>query len=426
MSCGINSVPIPPRVWSRVQNRCTTNQNNIDIINDIVYIPLTKQYVTPGQAQYEEQILQKGNILQYKNNSSNLTKKQKYTQICKGFGPSRKKCYATQSLTYTNPNTSSYLRANYTNIPPNTLVGTPNNVSGPYQTNVTNPFNCSTDILQEGGNLVCNAIVDPCSGKIIETFQNPLCYPTTCSDVPGTPIELCWYPNLQTWFPRNRYTMSNGLDKFPTNYKGFVSAVPIPDIVPVINMNRVNNAIQNIIVNSRCSDLYFKQLLNNYPIANIQSLVSQYILLINDPDDRTTISIETYNSLNSALNALTSKIDNTCGFYGIIEIYRNILESVYNGFNIKNSYQNLNDSTLQFQQDSQILRNNSLLQQYINSVNAKPFFSININTPAPQFNTKIIQYHKLYGVPNNAKYDPELMSKIEKSLENKTTLETKP
>ena len=91
MSCGINSVPIPPRVWSRVQNRCTTNQNNVDVTNDIVYVPLTNQYLTPEQAQYEEQMIQKANILQYKCNSSNLTKKQKYSQISKGFGNLRKK-----------------------------------------------------------------------------------------------------------------------------------------------------------------------------------------------------------------------------------------------------------------------------------------------------------------------------------------------
>ena len=232
MLCGINSVPNPSRVWSRVQNRCTTNQNNIDIINDIVYVPLTNQYLTPGQAQYEEQIFQKANILQYKKNSSNLTKKQKYSQISKGFGNLRRKYYATQSVSYTNPNTSSYLRVNYNSVSyPNNLVGSPNNISGPYQTNIPDPFNCvSTNILQDGGILVCNAIVDPCSGKIIETFKNSLCYPTTCSDVPGPPIELCWNPSVQTWYPRKRYTMSNGLDKFPVNYKGFVSAIPIPEL----------------------------------------------------------------------------------------------------------------------------------------------------------------------------------------------------
>ena len=66
MSSGINYNPRPPRVWSRVQDRCTTNQNNTNIENDIVYIPLTKQYVTPAQAQYQGQMLEKGNVLQYK------------------------------------------------------------------------------------------------------------------------------------------------------------------------------------------------------------------------------------------------------------------------------------------------------------------------------------------------------------------------
>ena len=54
--------PIPPRVWSRVQNRC-----------------LFEQGLTT-----ETRILAKGNVLQYKKNSSNLTKQQKYSQISKG------------------------------------------------------------------------------------------------------------------------------------------------------------------------------------------------------------------------------------------------------------------------------------------------------------------------------------------------------
>ena len=417
MLCGINSVPNPSRVWSRVQNRCTTNQNNIDIINDIVYVPLTNQYLTPGQAQYEEQIFQKANILQYKKNSSNLTKKQKYSQISKGFGNARKKCYATQSVTYTKPNTSSYLRVNYNSVPyPNNLVGSPNNISGPYQTNIPDPFNCiSNNILQDGGNLVCNAIVDPCSGKIIETFKNNLCYPTTCSDVPGPPIELCWNPSVQTWYPRKRYTMSNGLDKFPVNYKGFVSAIPIPEIIPIVN--NYLNEINNIIDNSNCSTLYYTQLINNYPISEIHALFTQYTVMINNPDDRTSVSEETYNNLNTALDNLSSNIDSSCGFYNIINIYKNILNNVYNGFNIKNSYQNLNNSTLFYQQDSQTLRNPTLLQQYIEDLNSKPILKVGVEAPpVPIITAKNIAYHKVYGVPDNGEYNPDLMSEIENSM----------
>ena len=48
--------PIPPRVWSRVQNQCTYTDasGNSDINYNQVYIPLTKQTVTQAQANYED------------------------------------------------------------------------------------------------------------------------------------------------------------------------------------------------------------------------------------------------------------------------------------------------------------------------------------------------------------------------------------
>ena len=226
MSNCVNYLPIPPRVWSRVQNQCSTNQNNANILNDIVYNNLTNTYITPLQAQFQEQMLAKGNILQYKNNSGNFTKKQNYSRISNGYGNSRKKCYASQSVTNTNPNTSSFLRVNYTNIPyPNQIVGAPNNISGPFQTLVPAPFDCSSNVIQDGGNLVCNSIVSPCSSNVINNFKSyQLCYPSSCSDVPGKVVGLCWQPNIQTWYPRQRYTMNNSGNKWPTNYKGFVPA----------------------------------------------------------------------------------------------------------------------------------------------------------------------------------------------------------
>ena len=214
--------PIPTRVWSRVQNPCSTNTDN----SGLVYMPLSKQYVKPFQASYEQQMLLKGNILQYKKNSSNLTKNQRYSQIVKGQWTNRTKSFATQTESYTNPNTSSLLRVNYTNIPyPNTLVGFPNNPSGPFQYDVQNPFNCSTNLLQDGGNLVCNATVDPCTNQIIQKTIIQTCYPTTCSDVPGQIQNLCWDNSIQTWYPRQRYIMTNSASKWPEGYKGFVSAV---------------------------------------------------------------------------------------------------------------------------------------------------------------------------------------------------------
>ena len=120
--------PIPARVWSRVQNPCTFIVPGSTYTQ--AYIPLTDQTVSQAQANYEEKLLYKGNILQYKGNSSRLTKSQKYTQLAKGFGPARKKAYATQSQTYTNPNTTGLQRVNYETYPyPNSIVGAPNNSS---------------------------------------------------------------------------------------------------------------------------------------------------------------------------------------------------------------------------------------------------------------------------------------------------------
>ena len=238
MSNSYNYNPVPPRVWSRVQNPCTYIDDSNNSNYSPVYIPITNQTVSLAQANYEEKLFYKGNVLQYKGNSSRLTKKQKYTQLAKGFGPNRTKVFATQSQTYTNPNTTGLLRVNYTTYPyPNQIVGAPNNPSGPFQYNVPNPFDCSNNYIQDGGNLVCGTYANPCTGEIIQSSitSSTICNPSYCSDVPGTPVELCWNPNIQSWFPRQRYFMNNSGTKWPVNYKGLVSAVT--PVAPVLTLD---------------------------------------------------------------------------------------------------------------------------------------------------------------------------------------------
>ena len=226
MSNSYNYNPRPPRVWSRVQNQCTYADASNNVYQS-VYIPLTKQTVTLAQANYEDKLLQKGNILQYKGNSSQLTKKQKYSQLAKGFGPNRTKVFATQSETYTNPNTTGLLRVNSSILPfPNDLVGQPNNISGPFQYAVPNPDGCTGLSIQDGGNLVCGTYANPCTGEIIQTgaTSSVICNPASASNVPGS-ATLCWDTKVQTWFPRQRYFMNNSGTKWPQGYKGFVSAI---------------------------------------------------------------------------------------------------------------------------------------------------------------------------------------------------------
>lgn len=240
MSTTYNYNPIPPRVWSRVQAQCTYTDPNSSY--DSVYIPILNQTLSLAQANSLEKNLYKGNILQYKANSTRLTKKQKYSQISKGFGSNRTKVFATQSQTYSNPNTTGLLRVNYTTLPyPNQIVGKPNNISGPFQYNVPNPSGCPTTSVQDGGNLVCGTFVNPCTGNIIQTIPQPsiICNSSTASDVPGIPVNLCWTPKFQTFFPRNNLTMNNSLSKWPEGYKGFVSAVtPVP---PILSLDASTN-----------------------------------------------------------------------------------------------------------------------------------------------------------------------------------------
>lgn len=93
--------PSPARVWSRVQGTCA---EPLPVNSTISNIAL------PNYVQM------KGNVLQYKKNSSNLTSKQRYAQIAKGKWVSRSKTFASQTITTTIPNTKGLLRVNYTTI----------------------------------------------------------------------------------------------------------------------------------------------------------------------------------------------------------------------------------------------------------------------------------------------------------------------
>jgi hypothetical protein len=207
-------LPDPPRAWSRVETipYCTDPiLPSTDTYT--VYVPRTKQTISPALADVQDKILYKGNILQYKKNSSNLTKQQRYSQIAKGSWTNNTKSYATQSMTYTNPNTNALLRVNYT-----TTAST-----------VPNPFDCSSNEIFEGGTMICNTLANPCTNELLKTYKVQNCFPITASDVPGfsnpnVTKVLCWDPKIRTWYPKTRRTMSNSGNKWPQNYNAFVSA----------------------------------------------------------------------------------------------------------------------------------------------------------------------------------------------------------
>ena len=203
--------PQPPRAWNRVQNRCSLETS----FSDQIYIPILKKTVPSQQAAYELDVLAKGNILQYKKNSSNLTKQQRYSQIAKGMWTNRTKTWATQSQTYSNPNTTSLQRVGYITIP-----NTDQNL---------NPVRyCTNANIKDGGSLICTRTVNPCSNEVISITSGQSCAPTSASDVPGPIIQLCYNNGLPTYYPKQRYVMTNSTDKWPVNYKFFRSANAIP------------------------------------------------------------------------------------------------------------------------------------------------------------------------------------------------------
>jgi hypothetical protein len=224
-NCVYNYNPSPTRAWSRVQSLCTYT-NPISNYSS-VFIPLTNQTVSQAQADYEEKLQYKGNILQYKGNSARLTKSQNYSQLAKGSGPNRTKVYATQSQTYSNPNTTGLLKVGYETFTyPNQIVGKPNNISGPFAYGMPNPNGCSGTDIQVGGNLVCGTYANPCSNQITQkgSLTSTICNPASASNVPGSSI-LCWNSKMQSWFPKSRYFMNNSTDKWPVNYKLLKSAL---------------------------------------------------------------------------------------------------------------------------------------------------------------------------------------------------------
>jgi hypothetical protein len=214
-------LPFPTRTWNRVQGECSLftdpnssfNQNQ----NQTVTIPLTGKVVSAGNLAEELAMLNKGNVLQYKKNSSNLTKKQQYALIAQGKWVNHK-TWATQSASgYTNPNTKRLQRVN--------SVDVAIDVGGPQ------PI-----IIQDLGNLVCGTLEDLETGEVI--FRQPandFCFPTYCSDVPGPITDLCWNDGIVPWFPRTRTTMPVSGDKFPINATLLSAAVIDPPILTLVS-----------------------------------------------------------------------------------------------------------------------------------------------------------------------------------------------
>jgi hypothetical protein len=261
--------PRPTREWSRVQNNCPISIENI---SGKYTAPYSKTIIEGAELQYTLQMLSKGNVLQHKKNSSNLTKKQQYSQIVKGYWTNRSMTWANQSEISANPNNKNLKRVGGYNmfltgertllpvtcpkaifvpkpaLPP---AGIPSSIFGsgaggaasgileippevPPQNEaaeavmmplVAFPEPPPPVVIQNEGTLIVNQTENPCSGETVQRVANRFCHPTTDSDVPGTIRELCWNDGIQPWYPRQRYVMTNSANKWPANTTILNSAI---------------------------------------------------------------------------------------------------------------------------------------------------------------------------------------------------------
>ena len=367
--------PNPTRVWSRVQNRCSTDT--------------ASSTVDYARIDYDRQMLLKGNILQYKKNSSNLTKNQRYTQIAKGMWTNRTKTWATQSETYTNPNNSSLLRVN------NTILDPSNNSFS----SRSNPFNCPTTEIPDGGNLVCNVVVDPCTQQVIKrTLSQQLCNPTTDSDVPGQIQQLCWNDGTQTWYPRQRYTMGNSGTSWPEGYKGFVSA--LTPAAPVLILDSSNNnsitlswtAISNDCIPITSFNIYQNGILianvlypiNTITISNLGGSYSFYVTSLSSDTSSEPSNIVSYSNATNAPTGLSYSSTSTVN--QIILSWNSVSNATY--YNIYNngsldSSSNTNSTTI-----SNLCGSNTFtVTACIISDNCESTLSDGVNFVATQYTT---------------------------------------
>jgi hypothetical protein len=197
----------PQREWSRVQSIYTTT--TVQYNEYSVYVPLTKQKMAPGEANFDQQILLKSQILQYKKNSSGLTKNQKYSQISKRLSSNKTKSDANYLQKCTNQNNSCFMESST-----NSIIGLANNKYGSIQYGFMNHVDYSSR------SLISDTLDNPSTNELIKQKNN------NHSDVPKLNIvnKSTLDSGNNTLYPSQKLKMnnisniSNTSNRYPVNY----------------------------------------------------------------------------------------------------------------------------------------------------------------------------------------------------------------
>jgi hypothetical protein len=270
MSClGSTYNPNPTREWYRFTPYQETFVPDIDVLtllDPFSNISNNLKYLLPEYV--------KGNILQYKENSANLTQNQIYAQIARGLWTNRTKTWASQSESVTDPNSGILQRVNYetvtlprydtdgtevfkevaysadsvaycdpikatnqnlsfSSLPMRSTLkrmesvlplnaGVSSSISMPPY--VSKPKNKTVKVVQNGGRLIGNVVQNPCNGEILARTFTEECSSSSSSDVPGRSTTLCWNSGLQTYYPKTKRTYGTSDNKWPQGEKAIFPA----------------------------------------------------------------------------------------------------------------------------------------------------------------------------------------------------------
>ena len=433
--------PMPPRLWSRAQGICST---------------LPVDTITPEEADIIA-MSSKGNVLQYKKNSSNITKQQRYSQIAKGQWTNRNTTWASQSVTTTMPNTLSLKRVNYRTIylddgaPANLPITCPNLTPATFPNKL--PINPNTqNITPRPG--VTTAFIEVCPVYVKPAGEPIYIIPDPSPEVPKKPIDPKIVPVLPyikpPLEPTPRVVIPDG-GSLICNISENICTGEVYSITPAnqncnpTSASDVPGPIMLLCYNDALPTYYPRQRRAYGSSGNSWPTQTELLSIINTPVNDTTTKVYDDN-LTKALAKLYENVGDdlktlftyfSIGDIGLLkenltyDIYQNLatllIDSSYpadiNYTNvlgiIQTSLEGLYKSVIiASAQQTEIARLNALLLQLttdiIKDIQALSVTS-NLDTIA-LIRPEIKLYIQLYGYPANGIFDVELINQIKSIL----------
>ena len=222
-------------------------------------------------------------------------------------------------------------------------------------------------------------------------------YPTTDSDVPGKAELLYWDSRLQTWYPRQRYTMNNSGTKWPEGYKGFISAVKSICRIKPIGTN-INEKIEIEQIRPITIEEQEQQIKSKGQMIFDEIIVKmKYVITPLKNKDLTTLFS----------NLKKGKIDETQKFLLDKDLVNLPSTKVAYGLLIA-----VNDLLLEYDKNSILTQNNNELLLKKSSEKSSLGIIENVVTLETNISMKYLMYMEKYGIPDNGIFDEEKLNEF--------------